>query len=256
MSFAPFVHSEAIVVRNNDLSRFQGLLARMNLNRLLAGFALALMLLGPYHLFAQTTGSLTGVVKDSTGAIVPGAKVTLVNSDDKSVRSDVSSGAAIFSFAAVQPGTYNLNVIAKGFEAYVITGIEMHPGDSKNIENITLKIGRVEQSVTVTSNVAGVELDSPEKSYLITAEDIKRLSTVGRDATELVRILPGFAVASGGSSPSLNNDSTNNGSQVAGFSRQLDRQLCSQWRRSRRGRGRSRRRRRQHNRPSRRQQFD
>ena len=183
MSFAPFVHSEAIVVRNNDLSRFQSLLARMNLNRLLAGFALALMLLGPYHLFAQTTGSLTGVVKDSTGAIVPGAKVTLVNSDDKSVRSDVSSGAAIFSFAAVQPGTYNLNVIAKGFEAYVITGIEMHPGDSKNIENITLKIGRVEQSVTVTSNVAGVELDSPEKSYLITAEDIKRLSTVGRDAT-------------------------------------------------------------------------
>ena len=206
------------MVRNNDLSRFQGLLARMNLNRLLAGFALALMLLGPYHLFAQTTGSLTGVVKDSTGAIVPGAKVTLVNSDDKSVRSDVSSGAAFFSFAAVQPGTYNLNVTAKGFETFVITGIEMHPGDSKNIENITLKIGRVEQSFTVTSSVAGVELDSPEKSYLITEEDIKRLSTVGRDATELVRILPGFAVASGGSSPSLNNDSTNNGSQVAGFS--------------------------------------
>jgi hypothetical protein len=213
MSFAPFVHSEAIVVRNNDLSRFQSLLTRMNLNRFLAGLAFALILFGPYHLFAQTTGSLTGVVKDSTGAIVPGAKVTLVNSDDKSVRSDVSSGAAIFSFAAVQPGTYNLNVIAKGFEAYVITGIEMHPGDSKNIENITLKIGRVEQSVTVTSSVAGVELDSPEKSYLITAEDIKRLSTVGRDATELVRILPGFAVASAG----LNNDSTNNGSQVAGF---------------------------------------
>ena len=184
------------MVRNNDLSRFQGLLARMNLNRLLAGFALALMLLGPYHLFAQTTGSLTGVVKDSTGAIVPGAKVTLVNSDDKSVRSDVSSGAAFFSFAAVQPGTYNLNVTAKGFETFVITGIEMHPGDSKNIENITLKIGRVEQSFTVTSSVAGVELDSPEKSYLITEEDIKRLSTVGRDATELVRILPGFAVAS------------------------------------------------------------
>src|ERR1017187_4235443 len=92
--FAPFVHSEAIVVRNNDLSRFQGLLARMNLNRFLAGLALALMLFGPYHLFAQTTGSLTGVVKDSTGAIVPGAKVTLVNSTD------------------------NLNVIAKGFEAY------------------------------------------------------------------------------------------------------------------------------------------
>ena len=212
--FSPVVHSEAIVVRNNDHSRFQGLLARMNLNRFLAGLALALMLFGPCHLFAQTTGTLTGVVKDSTGAIVPGAKVTLVATDDKSVRSAASNSAAFFSFAAVQPGTYNLNVTAKGFETYVITGIEMHPGDNKNIENIPLRIGRVDESVTVTSNVAGVELDSPEKSYLITEQDIKRLSTVGRDATELVRILPGFAVASAG----LNNDSTNNGSQVAGFS--------------------------------------
>jgi len=134
------------VVRNNDLSRFQGLLARMNLSRFLAGLALALMLFGPYNLFAQTTGTLTGVVKDSTGAIVPGAKVTLVEGDDKSsVRSEVSSSAAFFSFAAVQPGTYNLNVTAKGFEMYVITGIEMHPGDSKTIENIALKIGTVEE---------------------------------------------------------------------------------------------------------------
>ena len=206
------------MVRNNDLSRFQGLLTRINLKRSLCGLALALMLFGPYHLFAQTTATLTGVVKDNTGAIVPGAKVTLVNRDDKSVRSTSTSNSAFFSFAAVQPGTYNLNVTAKGFETYVITGIEMHPGDSKNIENIPLKIGTVEESVTVTSNVAGVELDSPEKSYLITAEDIKRLSTVGRDATELIRTLPGFAVAPGGSSPSLNNDSTNNTSQVAGFS--------------------------------------
>lgn len=187
----------------------------MYLNRFLAGLALALILFGPYHLLAQTTGTLTGVVKDGTGAIVPGAKVTLVDKDDKSsVRSAVSNSSAVFFFAAVQPGTYNLNVTAKGFEAYVITGIEMHPGDSRNIENITLKIGTVDNTVTVTATVAGVELDSPEKSYLITEEDIKRLSTVGRDATELVRILPGFAVASAG----LNNDSTNNGSQVAGFS--------------------------------------
>jgi hypothetical protein len=185
----------------------------MNLKHFLTGLALALMLFGPYHLFAQTTGTLTGVVKDSAGAIVPGAKITLVNRDDKSVRSSMSSSSAFFSFAAVQSGDYNLNVTAKGFETYVITGIHMDPGDSRNIENITLKIGRVEESVTVTSSVAGVELDSPEKSYLITEEDIKRLSTVGRDATELIRILPGFAVASAG----LNNDSTNNGSQVAGF---------------------------------------
>ncbi len=214
MRSLPLLHPEAIVVRNFDLSRFQGMLARVLLKPALAGFALALMLLVPSHLYAQTTGTLTGVVKDSSGAIIPGAKITLVNRDDKSVRSDVSSSAAFFSFAAIQPGTYNLNVIANGFDTYIITDIEIHPGDTKNIENIVLKIGTVDKSVTVTASVAGVELDSPEKSYLITEEDIKRLSTVGRDATELIRILPGFAVSSAG----LNNDSTNNATQVAGFS--------------------------------------
>jgi hypothetical protein len=214
MSPLLLLYPEAIVVRNNVLSRFQGLLSRLNFHGLLTGLVFAFLLLGTGHLFAQTTGTLTGVVKDSSGAIVPGAKVTLSNSADKSVRATTSNSSASFSFAAVQPGTYHLNVTAKGYETYVITGIDMHPGDNKNIENVKLSIGNVEQSVTVTSTVAGVDLDSPEKSFLITAEDIKRLSTVGRDATELVRILPGFAVASAG----LNNDSTNNGSQVAGFS--------------------------------------
>jgi hypothetical protein len=175
---------------------------------------LAVFLFVPGLLLAQTTGTLTGVVKDTTGAIIPGAKVTLVNRSDKSVRSTVSSGDAFFSFAAVQPGTYDLNVVLAGFEAYKITGIEMHPGDSKTIASIAMQIGRVEETITVSSRVAGVDLNSPEKSYLITDEDIKRLSTVGRDVSELIRTLPGFAVNSAG----LNNDSTNNGSQVAGFS--------------------------------------
>ena len=207
-------HLEAIVVRNSKISRFLSIPALRLYKPLLAGLAFALLLFMPAGLLGQATGTLTGVVKDTTGAIVPGAKVTLVNVSDKSVRSTVSSGDAFFSFAAVQTGTYDLNVILKGFEAYKITGIDMHPGDSKTITTIALQIGRVEETITVSSRVAGVDINSPEKSYLITDEDIKRLSTVGRDVSELIRTLPGFAVNSAG----LNNDSTNNGSQVAGFS--------------------------------------
>jgi hypothetical protein len=203
---------EAILVTHLNRSWFRVSIANWLFARVLA--AVAIFLLGTGMLYAQTTGTLTGTVKDTTGAIVPGAKVTLINTSDKSVRSTVSSSDAFFSFAAIQTGTYDLTVTLKGFEAYKITGIQMHPGDSKTISTIALQIGEVEQTVTVSSTVAGVDLSSPEKSYLITDEDIKRLSTVGRDVSELIRILPGFAV----NSVALNNDSTNNISQVAGFS--------------------------------------
>lgn len=206
------------MVRNNDTSRFQAFFVSRFLTTALAGFALIVTLCCAGQLIAQTTGTLTGVVKDTTGAIVPGAKVTLVNTKEKSVRATVSSGDGFFSFAAVQTGTYDVNIALAGFEAYKITGIEMHPGDSKTITTISMKIGEVQQTVTVSSTMAGVDLSSGEKSFLITDEDIKRLSTVGRDVSELIRTLPGFAVSGGGTSASLNNDSTNNSSQVMGFS--------------------------------------
>ncbi len=202
------------MVSNLNLSRSRSAMQSAYLKAVLVGLVLISSLTAPHSLLAQTTGTLTGVVKDTEGALVPNAKVTLVNTDDKSVRVTTTSGDAFFSFAAVQTGTYNLNVNVKGFEAYVVTGIVMHPGDSKTIGTIKLKVGTIDETVTVSATTAGVDLSSPEKSFVITDEDIKRLSTVGRDVSELVRTLPGFAVASSG----LNNDSTNNASQVAGFS--------------------------------------
>jgi hypothetical protein len=164
---------------------------------------------------AQTTGALSGTVRDTEKAVIPGASVILTNTkDSKSRRSTVSNGAGFFTINAIQPGTYDLVVTMKNFDRYKVTGIEVHPGDEVTIETISMKIGQVEQEVTVSATAAGVNLDSPEKSSLITAEDLKRLSTVGRDATELIKFLPGFAVSTGGG---LGNTSTNNNSQTMGF---------------------------------------
>ncbi len=165
--------------------------------------------------FAQTTGSISGVVKDPSGALVPGASVTLVNVKSKARRVTKSNGEGLFDIQAIQPSTYDLLFAAPGFESLKIAGIEINPGDSKTVPNITMKLGKYTEEVTVSASTAGVSLDSPEKSSLITADDIERLSTVGRDATELIRILPGFAVSTGGS---LANGSTNVGSQTFGFS--------------------------------------
>ena len=163
---------------------------------------------------AQETAALSGTVRDPSGAIIPGAQITLTNVASKAKRATVSNGEGFFSLNAVQPSTYNLSVTAKGFQALRITDIELNPGDSRTIATLVLKLGPLDEVVTVTATVAGVDIDSPEKSSVITADDIKRLSTVGRDVTELIKFLPGFAVNPGGG---LGNVSTANNAQTMGF---------------------------------------
>jgi hypothetical protein len=179
---------------------------------LLLLLAAVITLPGAAH--AQTTGALSGTVRDSTGGLIPGAQVLVVNTESKARRTTTSNSAGTFTLNALQPATYNVTITAPGFQALKITGVEINPGDNRNIEKAVLKVGQVDMEVTVTATVAGVSLDSPEKSSLITADDIKRLSTVGRDATELIKTLPGFAVSTGGG---LQNSSTANNAQTMGF---------------------------------------
>jgi len=149
--------------------------------------------------WAQTTSSISGTVRDTADALVSGAKVTLINEASKATRSTTSNNEGFFNFLAVQPATYSLQVTMQNFESWKVTGIEVHPGDSLTVPKIRLKIGQIVEYMVVTADVAGVTLDSPEHSTLITSADIARLSTEGRDALELVSMLPGFTMNSGSS---------------------------------------------------------
>jgi hypothetical protein len=165
-------------------------------------------------LSAQTTASLSGTVRDQTGAAIPKAKVQLIETKSGAKRTTVADGQGHFEMTAIQPSTYDVVVSASSFDTERVTGIELHPGDSKTISEISLMAGADSQEITVTSDAAGVSIDSPEKSVLITSDDIQRLSTVSRDVTELIRTLPGFAVATAGN---LSNQSTNFAGQTMGF---------------------------------------
>jgi hypothetical protein len=126
--------------------------------------------------------------------VIPGAKVVLTNQANLATSSMKSNGEGFFHFAGIQVATYNLEISYKGFETWKVTGITVHPGDDLSIPKINLRPGAVTESVTVTADVAGVSLSNGEHSTLITADQIKRLSTVGRDANELISMLPGFSV--------------------------------------------------------------
>jgi len=91
------------------------------------------------------------------------------------------AGEGYFYFAAVQAGTYRLEISFQGFEAWKVTGIGVHPGDNLTVPKIALKAGAAVESIVVTAETAGVGLSSGEHSTLVTADQIGRLSTVGRD---------------------------------------------------------------------------
>lgn len=159
------------------------------------GVSALLFLAAAVH--AQTTSSISGTVRDTLEGLVPGAKVTLTNEASKATRSATGNGDGFFNFLAVQPATYSIRIQKAGFETWIVTGIEIHPGDSLTVPKIQLNVGAVMETVTVTAEVAGVALDSPEHSTLVTSADLARLSTVGRDAMELVSMLPGFTLNAG-----------------------------------------------------------
>jgi hypothetical protein len=189
------------------------------------------MLSSPAH--AQVgAASLSGTVEDTTGASVPGATVTIQNTASGLQRHLQSNSAGEFSFSAVPSGDYKVTIEHAGFKQLVRPAIHLNAGDSIALTDLQLTVGDVSQSVTVSTTTAGLPLDSGQLSSTITAGDLDRLSIVGRDATELESILPGFAIRNLGSTNAAPDFSqvqigqptpyASNGSPVAGITLKLD----------------------------------
>src|SRR5258708_17820795 len=89
----------------------------------------------------NVSGSLTGSVVDETGAVVPGADVTLTNDASKDVRRSKSNRDGNFTFAAVPPGSYTILVELGGFKKSERTGIRLSVGDSRSIGQVKMAVG-------------------------------------------------------------------------------------------------------------------
>src|SRR6478609_5107212 len=108
-------------------------------NRFLVGIVFAAMLSG--NLVAQSIyGTLTGIVSDPSQAVVAGAALKLRDQQSGSLRDSVTNSDGYFTFSSVPPGTYQLTVVAKGFETHQQSDIALGGGDKLNY-NVTLKVG-------------------------------------------------------------------------------------------------------------------
>jgi hypothetical protein len=162
------------------------------------GVGLLAVLLFLPALYAQTTAQLSGTVTDTTGAVIPGAQVTLVNEATHDTRVVTTNDAGLFTFPALLPATYTLKVSAKNFESKNLTGIELHGGDQRSIPSFPLPTGADNQTITVDASADIIPVDSGQREAVLTAKDIDNLALQGRDTTELLKILPGATTVSGG----------------------------------------------------------
>jgi hypothetical protein len=159
----------------------------------------ALLLWQPPALAQETTGTVSGVVQDMTGAVIPGASVAVTNLDNNSERKTVSNGTGEFSVPGITAGLrYQVRVEMPGFSTWQSQPFPLRPGDRIGFTDIRMQLETAVSSVTVeaSGNQTLKPLDTPERSDVITAEDLDTLALVGRDATELIGMLPGFALVS------------------------------------------------------------
>ena len=147
--------------------------------------------------FAQSAATVDGVVHDPTGALIPKAKIELKNTGTGTSVTTVSNRSGVFSISGVTSGDYELYVDAVGFQRAEFAGIHLNPGDQRTFSEIKMNVG-TEDAVVVTSVTGQVSTDSGETNALISAEDIDHLAVEGRDVTELLKILPGMAIVTNG----------------------------------------------------------
>jgi hypothetical protein len=145
-------------------------------------------------MYGQSFGSVDGIVSDSTKALIPGATVKLLNGDTGVVTTKTTDSAGQYVFPSVLPGAYKVVTTAPGFAGYT-KAIVVHANDHVAVNAILMPGGGTE---SVNVDTTTVQLDSGQRSETLTAEDIQNLATVGRNAEELLPLLPG--VTSGGSS--------------------------------------------------------
>lgn len=141
-------------------------------------------------------GSISGLVSDPSGAIVPGAKVIAKDQATGVELSTVSTAAGLYSFISLTPGTYQVRVSATGFETTVQKNIRVTVDQVSTI-NVTLKLGSVSEVVTVNETAALIDTSNSTVGQLISSETIDRVPLLTRNVFDLVQLSAGVTPANG-----------------------------------------------------------
>ncbi len=154
---------------------------------------------------AQNYGTIKGNVKDSSGAVVPGASIVVTNTATGTASKVTSLANGSYLVNSLQPGTYELAADAAGFKHYLASGFEVHIADNLTLD-IPLEVGGASESVTVTTEAPMLRVADAQRGEVIDNNFIKNLPQLNRDPWALASLSGN--VQGSGSSVQLNGGRT------------------------------------------------
>jgi uncharacterized surface anchored protein len=141
----------------------------------------------------EITGSIVGTVKDSNGAAVKGATVTITdNTKKEAARTVTTDDDGSYAARDLHVGVYDVAVEASGFKKHIASKVNVDVGTPRTL-NIALEVGSVAEVVTVEANPVAVELSTPTVSTTISGDQARELSLNNRNWVQLITLAPGVS---------------------------------------------------------------
>ena len=160
-------------------------------------FVLGCVVLASQLAFGQTFGSIGGETRDSTGAIVAGATVTVVNTGTNATRTVATNDAGEYFFPSLPPGMYTVKAEKAGFKSVVRNQIELQVQLAARID-FELQVGQVSESVEVQADAALLVTDNATVGTVIENKRIVELPLNGRNYLQLVSLAPNVSTGFSG----------------------------------------------------------
>jgi hypothetical protein len=164
---------------------------------------------------AGSTAQISGSVKDSSGGVLPGVDVAVTQTDTGLKRNAITDAEGAYALPNLPPGPYRLDATLQGFRSYTQTGIVLQVGASP-IFNVTMAIGQVAETVTVTGTTSVVETRNLGVGQVMDNKRILELPLNGRNTADLLAVLPAAVPV-----PGLNATSRSMGGSTGGLAYSL-----------------------------------
>ena len=153
--------------------------------KLLCMFVLALAAFSASAAHAQFRASIQGTVTDPTGAVIPGATLTLTDTDTNHAITATSNGSGVYNFNALAPDHYTLTADAKGFKPKTIQDLHIIPEQPNGVD-VQMEIGDTSTTITVTGDqISPLQTETASTSGVVDSNQIEHLPSAGRDVFQL-----------------------------------------------------------------------
>src|ERR1700761_185152 len=157
---------------------------------------------------AQTSyGSVVGTVTDAGGALIAGAQVQLTNKETNAEQKALTSSAGTYTFINLNPGSYRVTVSHEGFKASTNNQVDVQIGGITRTD-LSLEVGEVTQSVTVTGATVGIQADNASLGGVIEGRQVQEAPLNGRNVNNLLDFVPGVIPGGGTSGSTVANGGT------------------------------------------------